>query len=129
MVHRDLAVRNILLTKENVCKVSDFGLTRDIYIDEAYWKKGSGKCKYSWCLVWYFIVVNNISVPIKWMAPESLTDHIYTTKSDVWGYGILLWELVTLGSSPYPGIRPDQLFTLLKYGYRMSRPQGCSHIM
>ena len=129
MVHRDLAVRNILLTKENVCKVSDFGLTRDIYIDEAYWKKGSGKCKYSWCLVWYFIVVNNISVPIKWMAPESLTDHIYTTKSDVWGYGILLWELVTLGSSPYPGIRPDQLFTLLKYGYRMSRPQGCSHVM
>ena len=129
MVHRDLAVRNILLTKENVCKVSDFGLTRDIYIDEAYWKKGSGKCKYSWCLVWYTIVVNNISVPIKWMAPESLTDHIYTTKSDVWGYGILLWELVTLGSSPYPGIRPDQLFTLLKYGYRMSRPQGCSHVM
>ena len=129
MVHRDLAVRNILLTKENVCKVSDFGLTRDIYIDEAYWKKGSGKCKYSWCLVWYTIVVNNISVPIKLMAPESLTDHIYTTKSDVWGYGILLWELVTLGSSPYPGIRPDQLFTLLKYGYRMSRPQGCSHVM
>ena len=129
MVHRDLAVRNILLTKENVCKVSDFGLTRDIYIDEAYWKKGSGKCKYTLYLVWYTIVVNNISVPIKWMAPESLTDHIYTTKSDVWGYGILLWELVTLGSSPYPGIRPDQLFTLLKYGYRMSRPQGCSHVM
>ena len=81
--------------------------------------------------MWYTMVVTvtNISVPIKWMAPESLADHIYTTKSDVWGYGILLWELVTLGSSPYPGIRPDQLFTLLKYGYRVTRPQGGSHVM
>ena len=46
LVHRDLAARNILLTEGKICKVSDFGLTRDIYIDEAYWKKGSGKCRY-----------------------------------------------------------------------------------
>ena len=68
-------------------------------------------------------------VPVKWMAPESLTDHLYTTKSDVWGFGILLWELVTLGKSPYPGVSPDQLVGLLQSGYRMSRPPGCPLIM
>ena len=71
----------------------------------------------------------NVAVPIKWMAPESLTDHLYTTKSDVWGFGILLWELVTLGKSPYPGVRPDQLIGLLQSGYRMAMPEGCSPVM
>ena len=70
-----------------------------------------------------------VLVPMKWMAPESLTDHVYTTKSDVWGFGILLWELVTLGSSPYPGVSPEQLFRLLQSGYRMVRPRGCSLVL
>ena len=70
--------------------------------------------------------VLTVLVPMKWMAPESLTDHLYTTKSDVWGYGILLWELLTLGSSPYPGVSPEQLFRLLQSGYRMDKPRGCS---
>jgi serine/threonine protein kinase len=69
------------------------------------------------------------AVPIKWMAPESLRDHLYTTKSDVWGFGVLLWELVTLGSSPYPGVPPDRLFGLLSAGYRMQRPANCPHQM
>ena len=60
------------------------------------------------------------------MAPESLRDHLYTTKSDVWGFGVLLWELVTLGASPYPGVSPDRLFGLLGAGYRMQRPRNCS---
>merc|ERR1719369_1982520 len=111
LVHRDLAARNILLAEGNICKVSDFGLTRDVYVDEAYWKKGDGK------------------LPMKWMAPESLTDNIYTTKSDVWGYGVLLWELVTMGSSPYPGISHHHLARILQAGYRMTRPKGCSTIM
>ena len=66
---------------------------------------------------------------MKWMAPESLTEHIYTTKSDVWSYGILLWELVTLGRSPYPAVGSAQLLPLLVSGYRMDRPAQCSQDM
>ncbi|KAK5645002.1 hypothetical protein RI129_006302 [Pyrocoelia pectoralis] len=111
LVHRDLAARNILLASEKVCKISDFGLTRDIYQDDAYFKRSKGR------------------VPIKWMAPESLSDHVYTNKSDVWSFGILIWELVTLGASPYPGIVVQSLFHLLKTGYRMERPENCSVIL
>ncbi|XP_066903361.1 proto-oncogene tyrosine-protein kinase receptor Ret [Halyomorpha halys] len=108
LVHRDLAARNILLATGKVCKISDFGLTRDVYEDDTYLKKSRGR------------------VPVKWMAPESLSDHIYTSKSDVWSFGIVLWELVTLGSSPYPGIAVQNLYHLLKSGYRMQRPHNCS---
>ncbi|XP_060872661.1 proto-oncogene tyrosine-protein kinase receptor Ret-like isoform X1 [Metopolophium dirhodum] len=108
LVHRDLAARNVLVTEDKVCKISDFGLTRDVYEDNAYFKKTKGR------------------VPVKWMAPESLADHIYTSRSDVWSFGILLWELVTLGAVPYPGIIVQDLFKLLKEGYRMDKPNNCS---
>lgn len=60
------------------------------------------------------------------MAPESLSHHVYTSKSDVWSFGILVWELVTLGATPYPGVPVQNLFPLLKSGYRMERPENCS---
>jgi len=107
LVHRDLAARNVLVAEGRVCKVSDFGLTRDVYIDETYWKRTEGK------------------LPVKWMAPESLQDHLYTSKSDVWSFGILLWEMATLGASPYPGVPHERLVPLLAAGYRMQRPSGC----
>ena len=71
-------------------------------------------------------MINYILVPVKWMAPESLADHVYTSKSDVWSFGVLLWELVTLGASPYPGVDVHNLYNLLKVGYRMERPANCS---
>ncbi|KAK9751971.1 Protein tyrosine and serine/threonine kinase [Popillia japonica] len=108
LVHRDLAARNVLLATGKICKISDFGLTRDIYEDDAYFKRSKGR------------------VPVKWMAPESLSDHLYTSKSDVWSFGILIWELVTLGASPYPGVPVQNLFHLLSQGYRMERPENCS---
>ncbi|XP_046608465.1 proto-oncogene tyrosine-protein kinase receptor Ret isoform X2 [Neodiprion virginianus] len=109
LVHRDLAARNVLLATGKVCKISDFGLTRDVYEDDAYLKRSKGR------------------VPVKWMAPESLADHVYTSKSDVWSFGVLLWELVTLGASPYPGVDVHNLYNLLKAGYRMEKPANCSH--
>ncbi|XP_035713152.1 uncharacterized protein LOC110856673 isoform X2 [Folsomia candida] len=109
MVHRDLAARNVLITKTKMCKISDFGLTRDIYVDDAYKKKSKDR------------------VPVKWLAPECLTDELYTSKSDVWAYGILLWELTTMGSSPYPGIQTEHLYPLLDSGYRMQQPPNCSN--
>lgn len=63
------------------------------------------------------------------MAPESLGDNIYSSKSDVWSFGILLWELVSLGSSPYPGISVQKLFYLLRSGYRMEKPDNCSQLL
>ncbi|XP_059488144.1 proto-oncogene tyrosine-protein kinase receptor Ret isoform X2 [Neocloeon triangulifer] len=104
MVHRDLAARNILLTSKGVCKVSDFGLSRDVYEDDTYLKQSRGK------------------VPVKWMALESLSEQVYTSKSDVWSYGVLIWELLTLGLAPYPGIAIQSLFDLLRAGYRMENP-------
>ncbi|XP_023220947.1 uncharacterized protein LOC111622754 isoform X2 [Centruroides sculpturatus] len=108
LLHRDLAARNVLIAAGNIIKISDFGLSRDIYEGDTYLKRSKGR------------------VPVKWMALESLEDHIYTTKSDVWSFGVVLWEIVTLGASPYPGITPERLFQLLKSGYRMGRPANCS---
>ncbi|XP_043202608.1 proto-oncogene tyrosine-protein kinase receptor Ret-like [Amphibalanus amphitrite] len=111
MVHRDLAARNVLLAAGGVCKISDFGLTRDVYEGSLYQKTSKGR------------------VPVKWMAIESLEEHIYTSKSDVWSFGVLLWELVTLGATPYPGVTPERLCHLLKSGYRMDRPPSCTQDM
>ena len=72
----------------------------------------------------YFYIF--FSVPVKWLSPESLGEHLYTTKSDVWSYGVLLWELVTLGNTPYPGFQPERLFHMLTMGYRMQKPDHCS---
>ncbi|XP_070543914.1 proto-oncogene tyrosine-protein kinase receptor Ret-like isoform X2 [Ptychodera flava] len=108
LVHRDLASRNILVADGKIMKISDFGLTRDIYESDAYLKKSKGR------------------IPVKWMAVESLYDQMYTTKSDVWSFGVLLWEIVTLGATPYPGIPPERLFHILKTGHRMEKPDNCS---
>ncbi|CAG0891255.1 unnamed protein product [Darwinula stevensoni] len=104
LVHRDLAARNVLLAEGRQCKISDFGLTRDVYEGDIYMKISKGR------------------VPVKWMAPESLVDGVYTSKSDVWSFGVLLWELTTMGASPYPGVPLENLVSLLESGYRMSRP-------
>ena len=64
-------------------------------------------------------------LPIRWMAPESLFDNIFTTKTDVWSFGILLWEIVTLGSTPYPGMPATEVMRKIKEGHRPERPEHC----
>ena len=66
------------------------------------------------------------AVPVKWMAFESLAYSVYTSQSDVWSFGVLLWELVTLGSTPYPGLAVHELFNFLTAGCRMEKPENCS---
>ena len=80
VIHRDLAARNVLIDDQTyACKVADFGFAKDVMANNIYERKSEGK------------------LPIRWMAPESLYDNCYTTKSDVWSFGVLMWEIVTLG--------------------------------
>jgi len=104
-VHRDLAARNVLVTHGKVVKICDFGLARDIMSDTNY------------------VIRGNARLPVKWMAPESLFEGIYTIKSDVWSYGILLWEIFSLGVNPYPGIPVDaNFYKLIQSGFKMDQP-------
>lgn len=106
-VHRDLAARNVLVGEDYVVKVADFGLARDIYKEDHYVKTTAGL------------------LPVKWMAIEALVDRIYTHQSDVWSFGIFMWELFTLGGSPYPGIPANEMYNFLMSGKRMEAPVEC----
>lgn len=104
-IHRDLAARNVLVTKGRLVKIGDFGLARDIDNDSNY------------------VVRGNVRLPVKWMAPESTFQGIYTMKSDVWAYGILLWEIFSLGVTPYPGMKVDHTFySMIEKGFKMECP-------
>ncbi|XP_033636186.1 angiopoietin-1 receptor-like [Asterias rubens] len=105
VIHRDLAARNILLDENLVAKISDFGLLRgeDIYVQ-----------------------ASKTRVPTRWLSLESMTNKTYTTKSDVWSYGILLWEIATVGGTPYSTIETRALRSTLKTGYRMPKPSNCN---
>ncbi|XP_065841633.1 fibroblast growth factor receptor 3-like isoform X2 [Oscarella lobularis] len=109
-IHRDLAARNVLVCNGEVLKISDFGMAKDIHYFD-YYRKRTPK---------------NL-VPYKWTAPEALLHRVFTEASDVWSFGVLLWEIATLGSAPYPGVPAENLYDLLtKDGYRMRKPRTCS---
>ncbi|XP_051250735.1 platelet-derived growth factor receptor beta isoform X2 [Dicentrarchus labrax] len=109
-VHRDLAARNVLVCEGKLVKICDFGLARDLTNDQDYIARG------------------NSFLPVKWMSPESIFQSVYSSQSDVWSYGVLLWEIFSLGGSPYPDLPMTQEFySALKRGYRMSRPDHAPH--
>ncbi|XP_031139888.1 tyrosine-protein kinase receptor Tie-1 isoform X2 [Sander lucioperca] len=103
-IHRDLAARNVLVGDSLVAKIADFGLSRG---EEVYVKKTMGR------------------LPVRWMAIESLNYSVYTTKSDVWSFGVLLWEIVSLGGTPYCGMTCAELYEKLPQGFRMEKPKNC----
>ena len=102
-MHRDVALRNILLTGRRCVKISDLGLAVVVREEDGqYWSR------------------QEIPTPYKWSAPESLTDQVYSTKSDVWSFGVLAWEMFSLASDPYINIQtPTQLIAMLQSGQRL----------
>ena len=107
-IHRDLAARNILVGDGLLCKVADFGLTR--LVKEADSNAHDG-AKFA----------------IKWAAPEALLYNEFSIKSDVWSFGIVLYEIITFGRFPYPGMTNEEVQEKLKQGYRMPQPKDCSY--
>uniref|UniRef100_A0A914WQJ8 receptor protein-tyrosine kinase n=1 Tax=Plectus sambesii TaxID=2011161 RepID=A0A914WQJ8_9BILA len=106
-IHRDVAARNVLVTERNEAKVGDFGLCRSTFSNDAYYRSRGG------------------NLPVKWMPPEAIKHFEFSAKSDCWSFGIVLFELITLGGSPYPGIQPHDILGYLEKGYRMDKPDNC----
>ncbi|XP_007967913.1 tyrosine-protein kinase SYK isoform X2 [Chlorocebus sabaeus] len=111
-VHRDLAARNVLLVTQHYAKISDFGLSKALRADENYYKAQThGK--------W----------PVKWYAPECINYYKFSSKSDVWSFGVLMWEAFSYGQKPYRGMKGSEVTAMLEKGERMGCPAGCPREM
>ncbi|KAG5276137.1 hypothetical protein AALO_G00128270 [Alosa alosa] len=106
-VHRDLAARNCMVAEDYTVKIGDFGMTRDIYETDYYRKGGKGL------------------LPVRWMAPESLKDGVFTARSDCWSFGVVLWEVSTLAEQPYQGLSNEQVLKFVMDGGYLDRPDNC----
>ncbi|XP_025938713.1 tyrosine-protein kinase SYK isoform X6 [Apteryx rowi] len=107
-VHRDLAARNVLLVTQHYAKISDFGLSKALSADENYYKAQShGK--------W----------PVKWYAPECMNFYKFSSKSDVWSFGVLMWEAFSYGQKPYKGMKGGEVAQMIERGERMECPEVC----
>ncbi|XP_072255325.1 ephrin type-B receptor 4 isoform X2 [Pyxicephalus adspersus] len=109
-VHRDLAARNILVNSNLVCKVSDFGLSR-------FLQEGSTDPTYTSCL--------GGKIPIRWTAPEAIAFRKFTSASDVWGYGIVMWEVMSFGERPYWDMSNQDVINAIEQDYRLPAPPDC----
>uniref|UniRef100_A0A8D3D3T6 receptor protein-tyrosine kinase n=1 Tax=Scophthalmus maximus TaxID=52904 RepID=A0A8D3D3T6_SCOMX len=106
-LHRDLAARNCMLRDDMTVCVADFGLSKKIYSGD-YYRQG-----------------RIAKMPVKWIAVESLADRVFTVKSDVWAFGITMWEIATRGMTPYPGIPNHEIYDYLVEGHRLKQPAEC----
>ncbi|XP_069595251.1 insulin receptor [Ranitomeya imitator] len=106
-VHRDLAARNCMVAEDFTVKIGDFGMTRDIYETDYYRKGGKGL------------------LPVRWMSPESLKDGVFTTFSDVWSFGVVLWEITSLAEQPYQGLSNEQVLKFVMDGGSLEQPENC----
>ncbi|XP_029622579.1 tyrosine-protein kinase receptor UFO, partial [Salmo trutta] len=110
-IHRDLAARNCMLNENMTVCVADFGLSKKIYNGDYYRQGRISK------------------MPVKWIAIESLADRVYTTKSDVWSFGVTTWEIATRGQTPYPGVENSEMYDYLRQGNRLKQLPGCLDII
>ncbi|VTJ75019.1 Hypothetical predicted protein [Marmota monax] len=106
-IHRDLAARNCMLAEDMTVCVADFGLSRKIYSGD-YYRQGCAS-----------------KLPVKWLALESLADNLYTVHSDVWAFGVTMWEIMTRGQTPYAGIENAEIYNYLIGGNRLKQPPEC----
>uniref|UniRef100_A0A8C7W6U7 Tyrosine-protein kinase receptor TYRO3 n=1 Tax=Oncorhynchus mykiss TaxID=8022 RepID=A0A8C7W6U7_ONCMY len=107
IIHRDLAARNCMLSENLTVCVADFGLSKKIYSGD-YYRQGSVS-----------------KLPVKWIALESLADNVYTTQSDVWAFGVTMWEIMARGQTPYPGVENSEIYEYLIKGERLKQPPDC----
>jgi len=105
-VHRDIACRNCLINSSRTVKLADFGMTRPMFESDYYRFSRKGM------------------LPVRWMAPESLTDGLFMPSSDIWSYGVLLYEIITFGSFPFQGLSNNQVLESVKEGNTLSIPSG-----
>ncbi|XP_059421692.1 tyrosine-protein kinase Mer-like [Carassius carassius] len=106
-LHRDLAARNCMLRDDMSVCVADFGLSKKIYSGD-YYRQG-----------------RIAKMPVKWIALESLADRVFTVKSDVWAFGVTMWEIATRGMTPYPGVQNHEIYDYLLEGNRLKQPSDC----
>uniref|UniRef100_UPI00398F59A7 tyrosine-protein kinase receptor TYRO3 isoform X2 n=1 Tax=Pristiophorus japonicus TaxID=55135 RepID=UPI00398F59A7 len=107
-VHRDLATRNCMLDQDMHVCVADFGLSRKLYSGD-YYRQGSTS-----------------KLPVKWIALESLADNVYTVHTDVWSFGVTMWEIAARGQTPYPGVENAEIYDYLIRGQRLKQPPDCT---
>lgn len=107
-VHRDLAARNILLASRHQAKISDFGLSRALQVNDDYYKAVHGG---KW--------------PLRWYAPESYNYGVFSHKSDVWSYGVTLWEMFSYGQQPYGDLKGNEVIKLIDQGKKLEQPERC----
>ena len=108
--YRDLAARNCMISADKVVKVGDLGLARHVYMTDFYHTS------------------SNVGLPIRWMAPESIADRFFTSQSDVWSFGVVLWEIATLAKLPFKNLSNDEVIASVEAGGHLDLPRDCPEI-